>query len=255
MSRPAVVFGDVHGDSVKLEKLIAEVRRRFGSEVDIYSLGDLVDRGPDSKGVLDICIRESIQGILGNHELWLCEVAAGGKLHDGIYAGIMGGLATLRSYGLERGDPDHVGPALFRAMGAAHREYLLNLPPYRRIEVGGRAFWLIHCGLSSDTAAGILQAAQAAQGRRLTDEQLVMVAHKAVSDVFFWMSPKIAERKLHQFSDGATQILGHVPLTRPEMWPGHFLAIDTGCGTRPPYALSAVIISPNGLGVEALTIR
>jgi len=69
MSRPAVVFGDVHGDSVKLEKLVAEVRKRFGTEVDIYSLGDLIDRGPDSKGVLDICVREGIQGILGNHEL------------------------------------------------------------------------------------------------------------------------------------------------------------------------------------------
>lgn len=252
MSRPAVVFGDVHGDSVKLEKLVAEVRKRFGSAVDIYSLGDLIDRGPDSKGVLDICIREGIQGILGNHELWLREVASGGRFNDGVYAGIMGGLATIRSYGLERGDPDNVGPALFRAMGEAQRQYLLNLPPYRRIEVGGRVFWLIHAGLSSDTAAGVLQAAQ---GRPLTDEQLVYVAHKAAPDLFFWMSPKINEKRLHRFSDGATQILGHVPLSRPETWPGHFLAIDTGCGTRPPYALSAVIIQPNGLGIEVLTVR
>ena len=252
MSRPAVVFGDVHGDSVKLEKLITEVRKRFGTEVDIYSLGDLIDRGPNSKGVLDICIREGVQGIRGNHELWLYNVAQGLPLNDGIYSKVMGGLATIQSYGLERGDPDHVGPALFRAMGEAHRKYILDLPPYRRIEVGSRVFWLIHAGLSTDSAQGVIHELG---GRPYTDEFLVQVTYMAMKDLWYWMTPKIQEKKLHRFSNGATQILGHVPQKTPETWPGHFLAIDTGCGTCPPYALSAVIIPPNTLGIEMITIR
>lgn len=252
MSRPAVVFGDVHGDSAKLTRLVEIVRARFGSEVDIYSLGDLIDRGPDSKGVLDLCVREGIQGILGNHELWLVNVAAGHPLNDGIYSRVMGGLPTLQSYGLNRGDPDRVGPALHRAMGAAHRQFLLDLPPYRRIEVGSRVYWLIHAGLSSDTAAGVLHAAG---GRPIPDELLVEVAYKAAPDLFFWMSPNIRERKLHRFSNGATQILGHMPQHEPVIWPEHFMAIDTGCGTCPPHTLSAIVLHPNSLGIEVIKIR
>jgi serine/threonine protein phosphatase 1 len=248
------VFGDVHGESSKLESLVSLIRARFGTDVDIYSLGDLVDRGPDSKGVLDVCVREGIQGIRGNHELWLIGVAAGlpGAMHDGVYSKIMGGIATLRSYGLERGDPDNVGPALYQALPEAHREFLLNLPPYRHIRVGGRSYWLVHAGLTADTMAGIMQSVQ---GPPLTEEMLIHFTARGAGDLFFWISPKVREpRSMFRFPSGAMQILGHVPVGSQPIVQEHYIALDTGCGTCPPHTLSAVVLLPDG-GREFLQVR
>lgn len=237
----AVVFGDVHGDSQKLEKLIALARERFG-QVAFYSLGDLIDRGPDSKGVLDICVRENVLGILGNHELWFWDACSGLHVPEGILQPVMGSLATLRSYGLNKGDYRGIGPALFKTVPQAHKDFILSLPPFRRLEVGGRTFWLVHTGLSADTAAGVLHEV----GRPLDDETLLQLALKVTPGVFFWVSPNIREGKLHRFASGATQILGHTPIQSPVVRPNHFVALDTGCGTCPPFTLSALVLRDDG---------
>ena len=72
---PLVVIGDVHGQSDKLRRVIHKLER----VPDIHQrwivfIGDLVDRGPDPKGTLDIyCDLASQHGrvtwICGNHEL------------------------------------------------------------------------------------------------------------------------------------------------------------------------------------------
>lgn len=241
--RPVIVFGDVHGESAKLAHLLRQVRGRFGLAVDIYSLGDLIDRGPDSKGVLDLCIEENVMAIAGNHELWAMNAAAGHGFTEGIYTKMMGGIPTLRSYGLERGDPD-VGQKLYEAMGPKQRRYLLDLPAYRRIEVGPRVYWLIHCGLSSDTVTGI---AQVWQGPPLEEDVLVHVAFRAMKDTFFWMTPKVHEpKRIHRFNSGAVQLFGHIPVPQPVVQEGHFFALDTGCGTCPPHTLTGLILHPDG---------
>lgn len=249
---PAVVFGDVHGNSQALRTIIQQVRARFGYNVNLYSVGDLIDRGPDSKGVLDICVKEGVLGILGNHELWLCSVLSGHPMNDGPYSSIMGGLATLKSYDLSRGDPDHVGPAIRRAIPMDQQKWLLSLPPYRRITVGEHIYWLTHTGLTTDMAAGILHELD---GRPYTDEFLLDIVVRVAPDPFFWLSPKLRERQLHRFQIGATQVFGHTPVSAPVIEPGHFIALDTGCGTCPPYTLSAVILFPDGRDPEVIRSR
>lgn len=64
-------MGDVHGCADHLKKLLSVVGRTKDDHVVL--LGDLVDRGPDSAGVVDIAIElEREQGapsaIMGNHE-------------------------------------------------------------------------------------------------------------------------------------------------------------------------------------------
>jgi len=241
VDKPAVVFGDVHGDLVALQRLVALVREQYG-DVDIYSVGDLVDRGPDSRGVLDFCIREGIQGILGNHELWLLDVALRGRMTDGVYSGIMGGLATIKSYGLSRGDPDRVGPALKAAMPESHRQYIENLPEFRQIQVGKQVYWLIHAGLSNDGVAGAIHSGLPVD----TDEDLLWAALQTAPDLFFWLPTKVREpRSLYRFRSGAVQILGHVPVPNA-VNEQHYIAIDTGCGTCPPWTLTAVVLKPDG---------
>lgn len=243
--KPIVIFGDVHGEAKQLAALIAKVRARFGQEVSLYSLGDLIDRGPDSQGVIDICIQEHVQGILGNHELWLHAVAQGEDIHPSIYTPIMGGASTVLSYGLTKGA---TGADLRKAMGPEHIQYIKNLPPYRYVHDGVHGIWLIHCGLSSDVTHRI----QMSSPQRLNDAQLVEVALRASSDIFFWQSPKVKERRLHTFTN-AIQVFGHLPQREALVVPNHFVALDTGCGTTAPHRLSAAIFRHDTDEIEIIT--
>ena len=61
MDKVVVVFGDVHGRSDKLIALFDQAYRQYpGYEIEFHTLGDLIDRGPDSKGVLDLCVEHQV---------------------------------------------------------------------------------------------------------------------------------------------------------------------------------------------------
>ena len=235
-----VIFGDVHGCARQLKELIAQARRRFG-DVEFYSVGDLVDRGPDSKDVLDICVAEGVKGILGNHELWLCSVLSGYPMDDMPYSNIMGGIATLKSYGLYRGDPDRVGPALRNAVPKAHRDWLLDLPPYRFIEVAGTKYVLLHTGTSASTLEQIRE-----QVPGFPEEQIPKLLSEKSTDMFFWSGPNPkSPEKVGKYTS-FVQVYGHIPNGKATEVPGHFIALDTGCGTCAPYMLSAVALHEDG---------
>lgn len=59
-----LVIGDIHGCLSTLKALIAKA----GPVDQIISVGDLIDRGEDSLGVVQYCIDNNIQVCLGNHE-------------------------------------------------------------------------------------------------------------------------------------------------------------------------------------------
>ena len=91
-------IGDIHGCYAALVTLSAEVG--FGVQDVVVVLGDYVDRGPDSRLVLDHLIalaqRATLVPLLGNHELMMLRAREGGSnLEDWISAG---GSATLQSY-------------------------------------------------------------------------------------------------------------------------------------------------------------
>lgn len=249
MEAVTVIFGDVHGDVDKLRTLLGQVRTRFGPVLDIYGLGDFVDRGPDSRGVIDLCIAENIKGILGNHELWLCSVLSGRPMSDEPYSKIMGGLATIKSYGLYRGDPDRVGIALRNAVPKAHKEWLLSLLTCRFIEVAGVKYMLTHAGVRADHWAQLRGANPAFPEDRVPG----FLAEKATGP-YFWVGAKPAQASEVAKFDGYTQVFGHTPVNAPVVVPGHYVALDTGCGTCPPYSLSALVLTPDGQ-VGTMTIR
>lgn len=65
-----IAIGDVHGCSRELNELLEKLE--IGSEDQLVFLGDLVNRGPHTRGVLD-CVRKlkNATFLLGNHELRL----------------------------------------------------------------------------------------------------------------------------------------------------------------------------------------
>ena len=75
--RPRIFVGDVQGCDDELGLLIAEAEARFGSDLEIWFVGDLVNRGPASLRVLERVHALESQGrarfVLGNHELSLLQ--------------------------------------------------------------------------------------------------------------------------------------------------------------------------------------
>lgn len=93
------VIGDIHGCLDSLKKLIETLPLNHNDR--LIFLGDYIDRGPDSKGVIDFLINLSKEYecifIRGNHEQMLLD-----SLDRGIISQIWslnGGISTLRSYG------------------------------------------------------------------------------------------------------------------------------------------------------------
>ncbi|MBE9537132.1 MAG: metallophosphoesterase [Proteobacteria bacterium] len=128
------VIGDVHGCAHSLELLLEKIPS--GSEV--YTTGDLIDRGPHSRRVLSICIERGIRAVMGNHEHMLLDyLDAGGLYGNGVFIR-NGGLETLSNY---KGRID-----------AVHLEYIRSMPLYIETE----HFILSHAGV------GVMQTLESA---------------------------------------------------------------------------------------------
>lgn len=81
MKRVAVI-GDIHACLDELQDLYRALLHHSLDE--IRHVGDLVDRGPDSGGVVSFCRERGIEGVMGNHESVLLEryiKGAGKKLN------------------------------------------------------------------------------------------------------------------------------------------------------------------------------
>ena len=61
------VFGDIHGRYTTFQRLLELIHYDASTDV-IYSVGDLIDRGPDSVSVVEFFKQPHCHAILGNHE-------------------------------------------------------------------------------------------------------------------------------------------------------------------------------------------
>jgi serine/threonine protein phosphatase 1 len=134
--------GDVHGcldKLLRLESLIAEdARERPGAKL-IVMLGDNVDRGPDSAGVIEHLAGDPPEGmarlcLAGNHEALLLGFLEEPATFD--FWIDFGAAATLLSYGLDinhlraamRFGPARIAEELRRAIPEPHIAFLQELP-------------------------------------------------------------------------------------------------------------------------------
>jgi len=67
MTRRAIVIGDIHGCLEEFDELLRVVEYRPGQD-RLVLCGDLLDRGPDSVGVVRRAMELQAECVLGNHE-------------------------------------------------------------------------------------------------------------------------------------------------------------------------------------------
>jgi serine/threonine protein phosphatase 1 len=106
-------IGDIHGRLDLLERLLAQIDaddegRGAGVETHLVFLGDLIDRGPDSRGVVERLLHFSRSGarvrfLMGNHEQVFLRAMAGDERALRFLVRI-GGRETLLSYGITEED-------------------------------------------------------------------------------------------------------------------------------------------------------
>ena len=90
--------GDIHGYREEFEILLGKLELTQGDMV--ICVGDLIDRGPDSHGVLSIVSEsEQIFSIKGNHELLMSIALGEGARRQDFWIDKVGGRATLDSMG------------------------------------------------------------------------------------------------------------------------------------------------------------
>jgi serine/threonine protein phosphatase 1 len=79
-----IIVGDIHGKFSVLWRQLEEIG--FNQDVDrLFSVGDLVDRGPESEDVLSWLAHPWFHAVQGNHEQMACMYAAG-DLNPEMYA-------------------------------------------------------------------------------------------------------------------------------------------------------------------------
>ena len=125
MSGRVIAIGDIHGCLDALQTIVELI----GPKTDdtLVTLGDYVDRGPDSRGVLDLLIdlrtRCQLVPLFGNHEEMMYEVVVEEKPpYDWLRHG---GVDTLDSYGF-------VGN--LKVIPESHREFLESLVDFHSTE-------------------------------------------------------------------------------------------------------------------------
>lgn len=125
-------IGDIHGRADLLRQAMSDIKLRSKRLDDkIVFLGDYVDRGPDSKGVIDL-VREEVRhgravALMGNHEDYFLQYLnreAIGYIWFDHYA-----WATIPSYipGWERNISPQTHEEI-RARVGDHKEFLESLP-------------------------------------------------------------------------------------------------------------------------------
>ena len=183
-----LAIGDIHGCLAQLTGLMALVNPAAADRV--VFLGDYVDRGPDSAGVIDYLIEFAAAFpqtvfLRGNHEQMFLEYLDG---QDPALFLINGGRQTLDSY----------RDCGLWPLPSSHRRFLESLRHY--FESAQHIF--VHAGLRP----GIPLAGQ-------TDFDMLWIRHEFLESNYDW---------------GKTVVYGHTPLEEPLLG-GRRIGVDTGC--------------------------
>jgi serine/threonine protein phosphatase 1 len=145
-------IGDVHGELAKLDELLHAIREdavRRKAPHRIVFLGDLIDRGSNSRGVIERAMTLTQSGealaIKGNHEELMLHALANRESIGIYWWAENGGDETIMSYMVANGACDDWRDAIDKG----HIAWLRDLPVIIRDEPRGLVF--VHGGIDPST--------------------------------------------------------------------------------------------------------
>jgi serine/threonine protein phosphatase 1 len=231
---PAAVYaiGDIHGcldELLALELVITLNAEAIPGEKLLVYLGDYIDRGPSSAGVIDHLLSAPLPGftrvcLAGNHETMMLDYLYGstGNSHWLEF----GGLETLQSYG--------INPAGIARSSRKGRQTVFHSHIPRE-----HVSFLRDCALALSLPGAIFVHAGLRPGIEL---------HQQSEEDLLWIRDDFL---LAEWPDNQVIVHGHTPSPEPQIVPGR-IGIDTGAFATgrlsavrlmqggPPFLLSAV---------------
>jgi serine/threonine protein phosphatase 1 len=193
MTHRRIIIGDIHGHYDTLMSLLDAIALRKDDQ--IYFLGDLIDRGPDSAKVVDFVFQNQYKCLLGNHEQMLLDAVGNGQIATNLLQAWLysGGHSTLISYN--------------NNIPQEHIDWMKTLPTY--LDLGD--IWLVHAGIHPS-----------------------IPLEKQTAEQFCWIRDEFHSINKPYFTDKLI-ITGHtITFTFPGVQPGQLVAgagwldIDTG---------------------------
>lgn len=192
--------GDIHGCSRELNAMLdfLDSELRLSTEDLVVFMGDYVDRGPDSRGVLArlIDFKENFSAVFlrGNHEDMFLDFLGFEGSQGGVYL-LNGGGSTLRSYGM----PLSYAPEMVvNDLPNGHLAFLLGLESCVR----SGDFFFAHAGVHP-----------------------LKPLDRQVGEDLFWIRDEFIQN-VHPF--GVNVIFGHTPYRDIYYNPPYKTGIDTG---------------------------
>ena len=163
MADPIYAIGDIHGQLEELDRVLDLIEADGGRDAPIVFLGDYVDRGPQSKEVVQRLIDGVAEGrnwhcIKGNHDRYLTRFLRDMTVYDpNTRSGLfwlnsrLGGDKTLCSYGVIAEDGAPLEPIHTEARAAvpqSHLDFLQGLPLVHETE----KLLFVHAGIRPGVA-------------------------------------------------------------------------------------------------------
>lgn len=195
-----IAITDIHGESGKLENVLSKIETR---EDDIFVfMGDYIDRGPDSKGVIERVIAQSQTHkcvyLMGSHEYAYLHAREKDQYYDYLFWNY-GGPATVKSYGS------------FENIYKVHGEFLDSLQFYYLTD----KYLFVHAGINPNYSL---------EEQDETDFVYIRGA--------FYNHPHNLKQKI---------IFGHTEFNEPQVQKDK-ICIDLGCGKYKNAHLCALIL-------------
>ncbi len=189
-----LAIGDIHGCLTALKTLADHAE--FSDSDTIITVGDYVDRGPDSRGVLDFLLdlheRSDLIALRGNHEEMMLRARDSATGFENFLC--VGGWQTLQSYGAYLPDQEALD-----IIPDEHWDFLEALHPYH------------------ETQQDILVHANLIPGLPLAEQPFEVLAWEDIS------------RHQPPHCSGKRMICGHTPQRSGQpLNLGHAVCIDTG---------------------------
>lgn len=195
-----IAITDIHGELDKLNSLIDKLA--VSNDDTLIFMGDYIDRGPDSKGVIDkvIAMGDVCRCIYlkGSHEYAYLKAREGERYYTHLFW-TYGGVQTVESYGN------------FDEIYKVHGEFLDNLKSYYMTD----DYLFVHAGIRPDIPFDS------------QDER-----------DFYYIRGEFIYKK-HNLPQKI--IFGHTDFKEPQVQVDK-ICIDTGCGKYPNALLTAVIL-------------
>lgn len=218
-----IVIGDIHGCYKTLQALLKKCPNE-----QVYLVGDLIDRGPQSAEVVQAAIDNGWKVAMGNHEKMMADATLNGKMGNVQVWHQNGGTQTEESY-----------KRFPKGTQEKHAEWMLNLPYYivsDEMDGDGRKLFVSHAGLYAPYSA---------------DESPLIQAEHLVSnqDILWHRDP------IYDYPE-VYQVLGHTPTPNGPNMDRHYANIDTGCvfkredvrilgNQKPAYGVLTALLFPS----------